>query len=297
MEARVIEKLRQYNALRSSALELAFRYVPKNIVEQNSFFHSVLIFCTTTVIVSIFATTRKLTLFSLHPICMTIGTVLFLAEGIVSYRNDTLLEFFSPIMQHNKKTKVRAIHQTLQLGGAVFLGLGMLFILANKFEFEHSVIPMSIHSILGTLTILLIIVQVVSGLEKIQHMESSNKRVRRWHGESGLLVWDMLCLTLLLGLMSFLAISFTNLLVLVIVIAAWMTVHVQMISKSSMHKFDSSSSMDGEGAGSGNAAGLARTDSFGTLDVETALALEGRDDDNLITNNDARDADSEYASR
>ncbi len=109
MEAKLIEKLRQYSALRSGLLEVAFRFIPKNIVEQNSFFHSVLLFCATTVIVSIFATTRKLTLFSLHPICMTIGTILFLAEGIVSYRNDTLLEFLSPIMQHNKKTKVCTI--------------------------------------------------------------------------------------------------------------------------------------------------------------------------------------------
>lgn len=102
----MIEKLRQYSYLRSGLLEAGLKFIPKNIVEQNSFFHAVLLFCATTVIVSIFATTRKLTLFTLHPICMTIGTILFLAEGIVSYRNDTLLEFLSPIMQHNKKTKV-----------------------------------------------------------------------------------------------------------------------------------------------------------------------------------------------
>ena len=172
--------------------------------------------------------------------------------------------------------------------------------MANKFEFEHSIVPMSIHSIFGALTILLIIAQVVSGQEKMQQMENGNKRVRRWHGDSGLLVWDLLCLTLLLGLMSFLAISFTNLLVLLIVVAAWMAVHVQMLSRSSIHRFDSSCNIDGEDAspgGVGGSAGLARNDSFGTLDVETALALEGREEDSLITDSNSRDGDNGYLPR
>ena len=58
------------------------------------------------VIISVFSTTRSLTLFSLHPICMTLGAVLCIPQGIVVYRNDSLLETLSPIMQHNKRTKV-----------------------------------------------------------------------------------------------------------------------------------------------------------------------------------------------
>lgn len=147
---------------------------------------------------------------------------------------------------------------------------------------------MSIHSVFGVLTILLIVIQVISGQEKLQQMDSGNKRVRRWHGDSGQLLWDLLCLTLLLGLMSFLAISFTNLLVLMIVLAAWMAVHVQMLSRSSLNKYDSAYNMEGE------STGVARNDSFGTIDAETGLPLEGRnDDDNLITGRDGRDAADE----
>lgn len=166
------------------------------------------------------------------------------------------------------------------------MGLGVLFVLANKVEFEHSIVPMSVHSVFGVSTILLIVAQVVSGQEKIHQMETGNKRVRRWHGESGLLIWDMLCLTLLLGLMSFLAISFTNLLVLMMVFAAWMAVHAQMLSRSSMYKNDSSYDIESEAAGTMNNGALTRNDSFGTLDVESSLALEGREEDNLIANHD-----------
>lgn len=43
---------------------------------------------------------------------MTIGTILFFAEGIVSYRNGSLLEILSPIMQRDRKSKVRDSIQT-----------------------------------------------------------------------------------------------------------------------------------------------------------------------------------------
>jgi ABC-type tungstate transport system permease subunit len=43
---------------------------------------------------------------------MTIGVLLFIAEGIASTRNTGLLDFFSPIMEHTKKVKVSYIYAT-----------------------------------------------------------------------------------------------------------------------------------------------------------------------------------------
>lgn len=106
MEAKCVEMLRQYGSVRAFLLGKLFYFVPKAILEHNATFHILLGFSTLSIIISIFATTRSLTLFSLHPICMTIGTFIFLGEGIVAYRNNSLLEMLSPIMQHNKKTKV-----------------------------------------------------------------------------------------------------------------------------------------------------------------------------------------------
>ena len=107
MEAKLTEKLRHYGSLRSVALDAAFRYVPKKVLDQNAVFHTLVLLCASSVVAAVFTTTRKLTLFSLHPTCMTVGTMLFFAEGIVSYRNGSLLEVLSPIMQRDKKSKVR----------------------------------------------------------------------------------------------------------------------------------------------------------------------------------------------
>lgn len=50
-----------------------------------------------------------------HPIFMSIGCTLFLAQGVISYRNRTIVNAFAPIMQHSKKRKARAVHQALQV--------------------------------------------------------------------------------------------------------------------------------------------------------------------------------------
>ena len=112
MEAKVSEKLRAYGLLRTNVLDNILKHIPKNIFEHSTGFHVIVVFCVCTVIISIFSTTRSLTLFSLHPLCMTIGTILFIAEGIVSYRNGLLLDMLSPIMQHNKKTKVSSVYNS-----------------------------------------------------------------------------------------------------------------------------------------------------------------------------------------
>lgn len=44
---------------------------------------------------------------SMHPLCMTVGTLIFIAEGIAAYRNRVLVETFSPIMAHSLRAKVR----------------------------------------------------------------------------------------------------------------------------------------------------------------------------------------------
>jgi hypothetical protein len=100
------EKLRQCNSIRSKLLEHIHAYIPLSFFESNAAFHTILIFSTLIIIISVFSKLHSLTLFSLHPIFMTIGSVLFLGEGIVAYRNNTLLETLSPIMQHNKRSKV-----------------------------------------------------------------------------------------------------------------------------------------------------------------------------------------------
>ena len=179
------------------------------------------------------------------------------------------------------------------MGGALFICLGMIFIIANKLEYQKSILPMSVHSITGCVVLLVIAVQAVSGQEKIVQLDNGNKRVRRWHGDSGLLLWDLLCLTMIFGLISFLSVSFATCLVLLSVVMVWLAVHAQMLLRTNIHKYDSSNSMDdspvaGFGASNHSDLSLARDDSFGTMDVESGTTLDGLGDaDTLITNSAA----------
>ena len=108
MESRVADNCRAYSIFRNKLLEKAVYQLPI-YAEYSSTFHSIVLTTSVICIVAIYAQLRSLTLFSLHPTCMIIGTFIFLAEGIVAYHNRSLLDTLSPIMQHNKKTKVRRL--------------------------------------------------------------------------------------------------------------------------------------------------------------------------------------------
>jgi hypothetical protein len=239
MESFCLGQLRSLSLGRTKLLDLvqsrASAANPRLIIllESSLLFHLAMLFTTTFIILNIFLQVKKLTLFTMHAVLMTIGAFFFLGEGIVSYRNKFLLESLSPIMQHTKRMKNRAIHQTIQWVGSGFIALALLFIIANKFEYKHSLIPSSLHSISGTLVILLIIIQVVSGQSKMDHLTKHNSKIRRWHGDTGLLLWDMLCVTILLGIMQTISLSFSLLLLILLICGSWLLTHFQMRRKLS----------------------------------------------------------------
>jgi hypothetical protein len=107
IEVRFNERLRYCSGLRRSILLYLQAKIPFIVIlEHNLVFHGVLFACAFFLICGLFAVIRRLSLFSFHPLFMILGVVIFLAEGIVSFRNPSLLETFSPIMQYNKKIKV-----------------------------------------------------------------------------------------------------------------------------------------------------------------------------------------------
>jgi hypothetical protein len=197
-------------------------------IDMPAVFHLLVITTTIFIVIAVFAKIRGITLFSIHPLCMTVGTIIFIAEGIVAYRSRALVETLAPIMQHSKRVKVRALHQTLQMVGSSFLGLGLLFIVAHKTEYKKSIMPKTIHSSIGIIAISLIIVQIVVGNQKITHLDRSNTKSQRWHGDCGLLVWDLLCITLITGLLEFLPFSFFTFIVVSLIVILWISTHSQM---------------------------------------------------------------------
>ena len=234
MEGKVQEKLLELSNARSKVVTrvLAGAGPYAAWLESNALLHTTLFFTTLMIVVAIFSQLRALSLFAFHPIFMTIGTLCFFAQGIVAYKNNSLLDIFGPIMQHNRRIKVRVIHQSLQMMGSACIGMGLLFIFANKGMQKKSILPQTLHSLFGTVAIILIVVQGVSGMQKMSQIESkSGVKIRRWHGDSGLLLWDFLCVTMMLGMLEFLNFTLTNLLVEICVVGAWLLVHAQMRRK------------------------------------------------------------------
>jgi len=232
MEARISDRLRSISAWRTKLVELLQKYLSSVHWHNPVLVHVLLISTTLVIICSIYAHARAVTLFSFHPVFMTIGSILFAGEGIIAYRNGVLLDTFSPIMQHNKITKVRAIHQSCQILGASFLFLGLMFIFANKVEFNQLLIPNSVHSITGSILILLIVAQVISGDQKLNSYLRSNMTIRRWHGDFGLLIYDLMCITCILGMYEYLQASIMLFLNSLMILVTWFVIQLQQLRKS-----------------------------------------------------------------
>ena len=179
--------------------------IPK-IIQNRNVIHVVLVVTTLLNMIYVFAAARGISLFSLHPICIILGLFLFLAEGILVARNRVILELLSPIMQADKRgKKARILHWLFQTLGSAFLTIGLLFILIHKIELGKTVIPHTIHSISGSIALLLILIQASVGSKKLENIDENNVRTFNWHGELGLITLDLLIFTAILGSLSFLS--------------------------------------------------------------------------------------------
>ena len=135
-------------------------------------------------------------------------------------------------MQHNKKIKIRVIHQNLHRIGSMMLFLGLLFMFGNKFLENKSMFPQTPHAILGWLALLAITGQAFAGTQKLQTIDiKGGQRPFRWHGDAGLVLWDILCLTLLLGMLEFFEFRLINFIAEVSIFVVWWIVHLQMKTK------------------------------------------------------------------
>lgn len=109
------------------------------------------------------------------------------------------------------------------------LGMGYVMIISNKWAHGKSVIPMTFHSIAGTLTLLVLIAQVAIGYRKSEYASKvPEKKVNRYHGEMGMLLFDCINVTIILGLLSFLPWDGVHLLVSVCVFFFWFCIHSHM---------------------------------------------------------------------
>ncbi len=59
----------------------------------------------------------------------------------------------------------------MQITGAMFILFGLLLIVSNKIEYHRTILPHSIHSIFGILTIVALCGQAVAGQQKYNQIQ------------------------------------------------------------------------------------------------------------------------------
>lgn len=228
----IIDKLRLISSLRLKVLEKCLMLLQLSwiisLFQHVVIPHIFLLLSSLLLIFAIFIQSKHIDLLTFHILFMSLGCLLFLGEGILSYRNRFLVDTLSPIMQHNSKTKVRAIHQASNVIGTSFLFFGFMFIIAHKIEMNERIISLSIHAFIGFLTILLVIYQIIIGTQKFSNYMRNNQKIYQWHGDVGLITWDCIFLTVLLGAYQYFSYSIFNIFVILSICISWMTVHLQM---------------------------------------------------------------------
>jgi hypothetical protein len=142
-----------------------------------------------------------------------------------------------------------------------------MFIFANKVEFNHSLIPKSVHSICGSILLMLILAQVISGDHKLNNLIRSNVTIRRWHGDAGLLVWDLICITVLLGLFEYVGIAMSLILNTSMIFISWYSIQLQLMRKSETGEA-SDISAEGSNLSDDSPSKVGRTDSFVNLEQD-----------------------------
>lgn len=274
------EVIRQYQAGRQKVVEAVLQNaIVGKIVESYFVFHILMCAIVFTILGAYLWHKRKLTIFFFHIACMSVGSFLLLANGIVAFRDTFLVDNLSPIMQHSKKLKVRVIHRTINIVGSFFIFLGYFFILSDKFEEGESLLPKSIHGCLGYIVLILIIVQSVSGLDKLEVFRQYNTKVKRWHNELGLFTWDVICVTIILGCLLLFGFSFLFLFVTGLITGGWLSLHLQIKKKMPEFEEDIAGIIHGSSKGGGISSESSDLLSYDGTGGNSLINRDGDDDD------------------
>lgn len=197
--------------------------------------HALAALCTLAVMTYDFSHERQITIFSFHPIFMSVAFALCLPEGLMVYRNKVLFDILSPIMAHGSRTKIRTIHLTLQMVAGACIALGFLFVVANKAAHRRWLLPRTWHGFLGLLIMLLVGVQIAVGRLKLNLLtqgvvdsRSSSSRQYEWHGLLGRLIFDVSVVGLVSGVFTWVGLTFRSIFLVCMILALWVSVGLQM---------------------------------------------------------------------
>eukprot|EP00611_Tribonema_gayanum_P006021 TRINITY_DN1527_c0_g1_i2.p3 TRINITY_DN1527_c0_g1~~TRINITY_DN1527_c0_g1_i2.p3 ORF type:complete len:274 (-),score=101.21 TRINITY_DN1527_c0_g1_i2:147-968(-) len=182
-----------------------------------------------TIVVIVAIHERTFSVFSFHPLFMSLGFLMCMSLGVIAYRNKFLLDLLSPIMMHGPTTKSRTMHITFQSFAGGFILLGLLFIVASKLKHGSTVVPHSIHAVLGSAVLVATAVQVTVGKLKYDSLTRRQERKQLWHGKMGLLLYDVAAVTILTGLWALVGVvTLSSLVMMLMLVLLWVNINYQM---------------------------------------------------------------------
>eukprot|EP00741_Cyanophora_paradoxa_P020247 tig00021238_g19541.t1 len=152
-------------------------------------FHVVSAFGTLFIVLACFSQFGP-SVFTAHPVSMTVAVTLLLAEGVVVYR----------ARPDTEKSALRVRHRNLQGGAVVFLCIGLIAILSAKKSVGESLVPHGVHEIGGVFTLTLLFLQAAGGAFKYMRLTADGTYTLRWHGKAGLGVFLVACVTVCAGI-------------------------------------------------------------------------------------------------
>ncbi|XP_072239075.1 probable transmembrane reductase CYB561D1 [Leuresthes tenuis] len=138
-------------------------------------------------------------LFSWHPVCMSVAYCLCMTEGILLFTAEG-----SPFCVKSRKGKVRLhwLCQALVLVSAA-TGLGFMVASKNVSELPHLI---TWHSLLGSCTLAASILQAACGIsvvfQKQLRLSSSPPRLKLYHATCGLVVYLLATVTVMSAMFS-----------------------------------------------------------------------------------------------
>uniref|UniRef100_H3BZA9 ascorbate ferrireductase (transmembrane) n=2 Tax=Tetraodon nigroviridis TaxID=99883 RepID=H3BZA9_TETNG len=138
-------------------------------------------------------------LFSWHPVFMSVAYCLCMTEGILLFSAEV-----SPFCCKSRKFKVR-LHWFCQALVLIFGITGLCFMIASKNLSEHAHL-VTWHSLFGVGTLVATVVQAACGVclmfPKLSGLSSSLSRLKLYHATCGLVVYLLATMTVVLSMFS-----------------------------------------------------------------------------------------------
>ena len=137
-------------------------------------------------------------LIAIHVLCMSIASLIFMGVGVTAYSWNLFDETDSRFAQ--RKESLRSVHRFANTFSGLLFIVGLSAIVFHFWIKEHTLLhDKSVHTLLGLLALLGVLIQVMTGMAKIGAMRSKKKKFK-FHGVTGWFTFVLVYLTVNSGI-------------------------------------------------------------------------------------------------